>query len=135
MIQYREREMKPTGSKIILLVEDDTALNRAVTLKLNKQGYRVISTFNAREALEALRSEYATIDIIWLDLLLPEMNGIDLLAKIRKNDDYKDLKVVICSVSGNEESRNRAREFKVVDYLIKSDYGIDALIEKVLSYT
>ena len=127
--------MKPTGSKIILLVEDDTALNRAVTLKLNKQGYRVISTFNAREALEALRSEYATIDIIWLDLLLPEMNGIDLLAKIRKNDDYKDLKVVICSVSGNEESRNRAREFKVVDYLIKSDYGIDALIEKVLSYT
>lgn len=126
-----ESEVKP---KTILLVEDDQALNRAVVFKLKQKGHRVISTFRAEEALEALLSEHSVIDIIWLDLLLPGMNGIEFLAEIRKNPDCKDMKVVICSVSGREESKGLAHELGVVDYLVKSDYEIDTLIEKVLSY-
>lgn len=126
-----EQNLKP---KTILLVEDDTALNHAVVFKLEQKGHRVISTLRAEEALEALQSEYANVDIIWLDLLLPGMNGIEFLAEIRKHEDYKNLKVVICSVSGREESKGLARELGVVDYLVKSDYEIDTLVEKVLNY-
>lgn len=126
-----EQNQKP---KTILLVEDDAALNHAVVFKLKQKGHRVISTLRAEEALEVLQSEHSNIDIIWLDLLLPGMNGIEFLAEVRKHEDYKNLKVVICSVSGREESRGIARELGVVDYLVKSDYEIDTLVEKVLSY-
>lgn len=120
--------------KTILLLEDDTALNRAIMLKLEQKGHRVISTMRAEDALEVLNSEHPNIDVVWLDLLLPGMNGIEFLAEIRKNPDYKDIKVVICSVSGREESKAIARELGVSDYLVKSDYQLETLVEKVLSY-
>lgn len=125
--------MEP-GKKTILLIEDDVALNRAVKFKLEQKGHRVISVLRAEDALEALQSEYSKIDIIWLDLLLPGMNGIEFLAEMRKHEDYRNLKVVICSVSGREESQAIARELGVLDYLVKSDYEIDTLMDKVLSY-
>lgn len=125
---------KSADSKTILLLEDDSALNRAITLKLEQKGHQVISTMRAEEALEVLNSEHPPIDIIWLDLLLPGMNGVEFLSEIRKNPEYKDIKVVICSVSGREESKGIARELGVLDYLVKSDYELDALTEKVLTY-
>lgn len=125
--------MEP-APKTILLIEDDVALNRAVKFKLEQKGHRVISTLRAEDALDALQSEYSKINIIWLDLLLPGMNGIEFLAEMRKHEDYKNLKVVICSVSGREESQGLARELGVLDYLVKSDYEIDTLMDKVLSY-
>lgn len=120
--------------KTILLLEDDNALNRAIVLKLEQKGHRVISTARAEDALEVLHSEHSNIDVIWLDLLLPGMNGIEFLAEVRKNPAYKDIKVVICSVSGREESKVIARELGVSDYLVKSDYELETLVEKVLSY-
>ena len=126
-----EQKTKP---KIVLLLEDDTALNRAIVLKLEQKGHHVISTMRAEDALEVLNSRHPDIDVVWLDLLLPGMNGIELLAEVRKNPDYKDIKVVICSVSGREESKVIARELGVSDYLVKSDYELDTLAEKVLSY-
>lgn len=124
-------DIKP---KTVLLLEDDVALNRAIVMKLEQKGHRVISTVRAEEALEVLRTEHPNIDIIWLDLLLPGMNGIEFLAEVRKNPDYKDIKVVICSVSGREESKSIAQGLGVVDYLVKSDYDINTLVEKVLGY-
>ena len=126
--------MDVTDKKVILLVEDDKALNRAVVFKLEQQGHKVFSTIRAEDALDILKYNYTEIDIIWLDLLLPGMNGIEFLAEIRKHEDFKNIKVVICSVSERGESREIARELGVMDYLVKSDYEITALIDKVLSY-
>ena len=126
-----EQKTKP---KIVLLLEDDTALNRAIVLKLEQKGHNVISTLRAEDALEVLKSQHPNIDVVWLDLLLPGMNGMEFLAEVRKNPDYKDIKVVICSVLGREESKVIARELGVSDYLVKSDYELDTLAEKVLSY-
>lgn len=126
--------MDTTGKKVILLVEDDKALNRAVVFKLEQLGHKVFSTMRAEDALDVLKDHFTEIDIIWLDILLPGMNGIEFLAEIRKHEEFKDLKVVICSVSGREESRDIAHGLGVMDYLVKSDYELTALIEKVLSY-
>ena len=72
--------------------------------------------------------------MIWLDLLLPGMNGIEFLAEIRKDPVLKDKKVVICSVSGRQESKSIAHELGVADYLVKSDYALNDLVSKVVSY-
>lgn len=126
--------MTEQTKKTILLVEDDKALNRAVTFKLEQQGHTVVSTYRAEDALEMLKNEAAHADIIWLDLLLPGMNGIEFLEEVRKNPEWKDKKVVICSVSGREGSKEVARGLGVADYLVKSDYDINSLVDKVLSY-
>jgi DNA-binding response OmpR family regulator len=126
--------MDKTGRKVILLVEDDQALNRAIVFKLEQKGYRVFSTMRAEDALDVLRSENPIVDIIWLDLLLPGMNGIEFLSNIRQNADFKDKKVVVCSVSGRAESKGIASELGVADYLVKSDYDLNTLVDRIVSY-
>lgn len=121
--------------KTILLLEDDSALNHAITLMLEKKGHRVISTMRAEDALEVLNSEHPDIFVIWLDILLPGMNGLEFLAKIREDEKYKDMKVVVCSVSGDENTKDTALKLGATDYLVKGDYGLDTLVGKVLSYT
>lgn len=126
--------MNDLPKKTILLVEDDKALNRAVTFKLEQRGHRVISTMRAEDALEVLKNESENIDLVWLDILLPGMNGIEFLQEIRKREEGKDKKVVICSVSGRADSKGIAFEFGAVDYLVKSDYDLNTLVDKVVSY-
>lgn len=127
--------MPESEIKTVLLLEDDHALNRAIGIKIKQKGHRVISTLRAEDALEVLsEKDPALIDIIWLDLLLPGMNGIEFLSEIRKNEEFKNIKVAICSVSGREESRGVARDLGVVEYLVKSDYDLDILVDKILSY-
>jgi DNA-binding response OmpR family regulator len=126
--------MKDKTSKTILLVEDDKALNRAVTFKLEQKGHKVISTVRAEDALGILEKQSDEVDIIWLDILLPGMNGIEFLGAVRKREASKNKKVVIGSVSGRADSKGIALKLGVADYLIKSDYDINALVDKVMSY-
>lgn len=118
--------------KTILVVEDDKALNKAIVLKLNKHGFNVITMFNAETALKALE-ENRSIVLIWLDVLLPGMNGFNFLQLIRQNPKYNNKKVVVVSVSGGEESREKALKFGAVDYIDKSAYDLDTLVSKVTS--
>ena len=120
-------------TKTVLLVEDDIALNHAVTFKLGKKGIPVIATTCAEDAFKALK-ENPQIDIIWLDFLLPGMNGIEFLKELRSIPEFKDKKVVICSVSGRSEDQDLWKALGAVDYLVKSDYEINALVDKVISY-
>lgn len=120
-------------SKTVLLVEDDKALNHAATFKLEQKGHKVISATRAEDAFQLLRDN-PQIDIIWLDLLLPGMNGIDFLKMLRKEPGLKDKKVVICSVSGRSDDTELLRELGVIEYLVKSNYDISDLVDKVISY-
>ena len=133
-ISHNSKPMPETASEIktILVVEDDKALNKAIVLKLNKHGFNVITVFNAETALKALE-ENASIVLIWLDVLLPGMNGFNFLELIRKNPKYNDKKVVVVSVSGGEDSRQKALKLGAVDYIDKSAYDLDTLVSKVTS--
>lgn len=120
-------------SKTVLLVEDDKALNHAATFKLEQKGHKVISTIRAEDAFQALKDN-PQIDIIWLDLLLPGMNGIEFLKELRIHPEFKDKKVVICSVSGRSDDAELLKELGVLEYLVKSNYDINDLVDKVISY-
>lgn len=120
--------------KVILVVEDDKALNQAVVFKLNRMGYDFISALNAEDALRELKKRHDEIDFIWLDILLPGMNGLEFLKLIRENDDLKDKKVAIVSVSGGYDNEEEAKKMGVVDYIVKSDYDLDNIIDRVSRY-
>ena len=124
--------MDKNKSKTVLLVEDDKALNHAATFKLEQKCHTVISTIRAEDAFQALKDNPG-IDIIWLDLLLPGMNGIEFLKELRSNPEFKDKKVVICSVSGRSDDAGLLKELGVLEYLVKSNYDINDLVDKVIS--
>ena len=117
--------------KTILVVEDDKALNQAVVFKLKRKGYNPVSVFTAEDAMKVLEDGAEKIDFIWLDILLPGMSGLDFLKLIRENQRLKDKKVAIVSVSGGDDKQKEAKDLGVVDYIIKSNYNLNDIIEMV----
>lgn len=117
--------------KTVLVVEDEVALNNAIKMKLEKRGYNVFSVVTAEEAIPIL--EKNNIDFIWLDILLPGMTGLEFLGIIRKEPLLKDKKVAIVSVSGSYGVRETAKKLGAVDYIVKSEYKLDDIIDKLAS--
>jgi len=115
--------------KTILVVEDEQALQEALKLKLGKAGFEVFTASSGEEALNVLKTLRPTL--ISLDLLLPKMNGLEVLRKIRENPELANLPVVVVSVSGGSEKLKQAFGFNVVDYLIKSEYTIENVVERL----
>ena len=117
--------------KIILIVEDEQALQEALKLKLEKEGVEVLTASTGEEALEVLKKKRPTL--VSLDILLPKMNGLELLEKIRKDADLHDLPVVVVSVSGGQEKIRQAFSLGIVDYLVKSEYKIESIVQKMMN--
>lgn len=117
------------SKKTVLVVEDEPALQEAVKIKLEKEGVNVLTADTGEDAIIILETNKP--DLVWLDILLPCINGIEVLEKIRENPKLKNLPAVIVSVSGGQEKIKRAFSLGVVDYLIKSEYTIDVIIGKV----
>lgn len=122
--------MDTSDKKTVLVVEDDVALNKAIVFKLNKKGYETALAVNAEQALEILKSG-RKFDFIWLDILLPGMNGLDFLKKIREDDALKDERVAVVSASGGYDKEVRAKQLGALDYIVKSQFGLDEIIERV----
>lgn len=117
-----------TAEKIVLVVEDEPALAEAISLKLSQAGVKAITAASGEEALTALKT--VRPDLVWLDILLPGINGLEVLRQIRQDPKLKNLPVVVVSVSGGSEKIKQAFSMDVIDYLIKSEYTIDQIIDK-----
>jgi len=114
---------------IILYVEDDFA--HAEIAKRNLQNNRILNTIihvdDGQKALDYLfhQGEYENIEasprphIILLDLRLPKVDGLEVLEKVRTNDDLKTIPVVILTTSGAESDVEKAYKFNVNSYLVK----------------
>ncbi len=116
-------------NKTVLVVEDEPALQEAIKFKLEKRGINVMLASSGEQALEMLKQKRP--QLIWLDILLPGINGLEVLEKIRQDNQLKDLAVIMVSVSAGPEKIKRAQEMKALDYIVKSDYKLDDIVEKV----
>lgn len=118
-----------TPLKTVLLVEDEPALQEAVRLKLGKAGVKVLVASNGEQALATLAQTKPSL--VWLDILLPGINGLEVLRKIREDKILKALPVVVVSVSGGQEKIKQAFSMNIVDYIVKSEYTIDDIVGKI----
>lgn len=119
-------------AKTILVVEDEIALREAVVMKLKKAGYDVIEASSGEHALEVLKDRKP--DLIWSDLLMPGMGGFVMLEHIRKDQNLKDIPVMIVSVSASPEKIQRAFQLNIVDYVVKSQYTLEDIAAKVARF-
>ncbi len=126
--------MEPQAKKefSILVVEDEAPLQDAIKIKLEKENLRCFSALTAEEGLVILEEQKP--DLIWLDLLLPGMGGFEFLEQLRKKPLWRDIPVVIVSVSASPEKIRRAFELNVVDYLVKSQYQLTDIVERMKSF-
>lgn len=117
----------PKTSKKILIVEDEKPIRQALELKLSKAGFSITPVSNGKDAISKVSKQ--KFDLILLDLMMPEMNGYEVLAQL-KNLNIKT-PVIILSNLGQEEDIKKAKEYGVEDYCIKSNTPISSIVDKV----
>lgn len=127
IIKYRENK------KIsILLVEDEEILCKIYEKVISREGYKVLVSKNGKSGLNKYREH--DIDLVILDLMLPDMSGVDVLKQIRK--DKRQVKVIVLTNMLNINVMQQIVDFGVNAYLSKSDYTpaqILFTIESVIS--
>lgn len=115
----------------ILLVEDEKILAEVYQDKFEAEGIQTLLAFTAREALEILEKE--KIDLVLLDILLPQENGIHLLKKL-KEIKKEEIPVIAFSNYDEPKTKKEALELGAKEYLIKTQYTPQEIVEKIKKY-
>lgn len=117
------------NKKIILLAEDDKFISRAYKDGLERAGFKVITAFDGLEAIK--KAKQVKPDIILLDVIMPRLDGFEVLKRIKVDDELKDIPVLIISNLGQEADIEKGKELGAVDYLIKSNWSMEEVIKKI----
>src|SRR3989339_1384512 len=107
----------------ILVVEDEKLLSQALEYKLKIADYRVLIAKNGVEGLKLAMKHKP--DLILLDLIMPKMNGVDMLNQLRQDTWGKTVPVLIFTNDINPESMSSTLKDNALDYLIKSDWDLE----------
>jgi DNA-binding response OmpR family regulator len=103
----------------IAIIEDDQAISQMYRFKFEAEGYQVETAGNGQLGLELAKSMKP--DIILLDLMMPQMNGDEMLAAMRATDWGKDIKVVILTNKGEQEIPPELKQLNVSAVILKAD--------------
>ena len=113
----------------ILLVEDEPDLLNTLSFKFESEGYKVAKALNGKEAMKFLEDD-DSISLVILDLMLPDMSGLDLCRHIRATDNLKDILVIMVTAKGEEVDRVVGFEVGADDYVVKP-YSVRELLLRV----
>jgi CheY-like chemotaxis protein len=118
-----------TPPKRILIVEDDESILKILVSKLNTTGLIAISAEDGQQGLEKALSEKP--DLILLDILLPVMDGIDMLKELRKDPWGKNVPVIVMTNLTRDDQLAQAFENGVSDYLVKATWRLEDVVDKI----
>jgi CheY-like chemotaxis protein len=117
-------------AKKILIAEDEKILLSLLERKLKKEGYEVFTAVDGEEGLRKLKEIMP--DVLLLDIVMPKMGGFEVLEERLKDEELKKVPVIIISNSGQPVEISRAQELGVNDWLIKTDFDPQEVIDKVI---
>ena len=114
--------------KSVLIVEDDNLLGKAISSSLESEGFSIFWARKAEEVFEVFDAQ--DIGFVYLDILLPgEMDGYEILRKMKLDERLKKIPVVILSNLGQKSEIDRAMQLGAVDYLVKANIDLAKLVE------
>jgi len=116
----------------ILICEDEKTLAKVLQEKFEKEKYTVNVASSGDDVLPLIKK--TNPDLILLDIILPKINGLDILKLIKKEDEMKDIPVIMLSNLDDDEKLKQAILLGAVDYIVKSQHPIKEVIEKVKEY-
>lgn len=112
----------------ILYIEDEQTLLKLMELTLKAHGFEVLTAANAEQAFVVLNDKP---DLILCDILLPGMSGLELLGKLKFDDNTKNIPVIMFSNFNDPEKIQEARSKGALDYLVKANSDVNTVILKV----
>lgn len=116
----------------ILIVEDEPFVVNVYKTKLTKEGYNV---HVAEDGEVGLRTAKEVVpDLVLLDLILPKMNGFDVLKGMKEEGALKDVPVLILSNLGQQSDIKKGLDLGAKDYLVKSDSSLQEVMAKIEEY-
>ncbi|PIR71906.1 MAG: response regulator [Candidatus Nealsonbacteria bacterium CG10_big_fil_rev_8_21_14_0_10_36_24] len=115
--------------KKILFIEDESVLQKAFGDVLQQKGYKILSALDGEIGLRMARSEKP--DLILLDLILPRLHGFEVLKKLKEDPETKEIPVIVLTNLEKMEDINKAIELGATTYLVKTEYKIEEVIEKI----
>lgn len=115
--------------KKILVIEDEKTLRLLIVQILTEDGFEVEEATDGEEGIRKVKESKP--DLILLDLLLPGINGFKVLEEIKKDRFLKLIPVIIFSNLGQTEEIERGLKLGAVDYLIKANFTLDEVVNRV----
>jgi len=115
--------------KKILVVEDDKFLRELISRKLSGEGFEVLEAFDGEEGIKKIKAEKPAL--VLLDLILPGIDGFEVLLKIREDPNVAQTPVIILSNLGQREEVEKGLKLGAVDYLIKAHFTPGEIVEKI----
>lgn len=116
-------------AKKILIVEDDKFLRELIAKKLSDEGFIIEEASDGEEGIRKIKE--GKPDLVLLDLILPGIDGFEVLDKIKKDLETKLAPVIILSNLGQREDIERGLKLGAFDYLVKAHFTPGEIIEKV----
>jgi len=113
----------------IMLVEDDRSLREIYSIRLTAEGYEIVSAGDGEEALAVAVRERP--DLIISDVMMPKISGFDMLDILRSTPETKDIKVIMMTALSSEDQRERGENLGADRYLVKSQVGIEDVVNVV----
>jgi DNA-binding response OmpR family regulator len=113
----------------ILIVEDDKFLRELIAKKLKNEGFDVVEAVDGEEGLKKIKEERP--DLVLLDLILPGIDGFEVLARVKEDPNLAQIPVIILSNLGQREEVERGLKLGASDYLIKAHFTPGEIVEKI----
>jgi len=116
----------------ILVAEDDHFLRKVYMTKLTQEGFDVIVATDGEEALKKIKA--TPPDLMLLDIVMPKMNGFDVLEEMKDDPSLSSIPVIVLSNLGQSDDIQRARELGAKDYLVKANFSINEVVTKIRTF-
>ena len=121
--------LRGQAKKDILIIEDEQFLGSLLIKKLENSGFYVRSFFDGEAGLKEVEKKKP--DLILLDIVLPGMDGWEVLRRLKEKKHLKDIPVLIISNLGEPGDITKGRKAGATDYIIKADYSPQQIVDKV----
>jgi DNA-binding response OmpR family regulator len=116
-------------ARTILIIEDDRFLRELIAKKLEKEGYQTTEAVDGEEGIKKIKE--GKPDLVLLDLILPGIDGFEVLSKMKDDPTLSQIPVIILSNLGQKEDVEKGLKLGAVDYLIKAHFTPGEIIEKI----
>ncbi len=127
MFEFIQLKKKPRRAKI-LVIDDEPNIVQTLQDRLEMNDYKVITAMDGKAGLEKATSEQP--DIILLDVIMPIMDGLEMLERLRKNESTRKIPVIMLTARSQSQDITRANSYGIEDYVVKP-FDLSELLEKI----
>ena len=117
-----------------MIVEDDSFVMDIYRTKLSQEGFEIVMASNGLEAMKKLDNENNKPDLILLDIVMPYMDGLEVLKRVKNSESIKHIPIILLTNLSQKEEVDEGLKLGASDYLIKSHFTPSEVLDKINNY-